>query len=238
MNYLQKGVLLVLITLGATPKVSAQETCNVLLPAISGKYEGDCKKGKAWGKGKAQGEDLYIGEFKDGVPEGKGVYQWKNGNTYDGEWLKGKKQGPGRITYKREGKKDSIVGGFWQKDQYAGLNEKPFIIYSRSSQIAKINLSKNTRDDINTIIIEVQNTTAGTSSLSRGVQPKPEITDISLRRGNFLQITEGVSGPKSTVKQLNKVDFPFRAVFRFGSQETDIEIIEAGNWKIFVNINN
>lgn len=237
MNYLKKGLLVIFITSGSI-KASAQEACKVLVPALSGQYEGDCKKGKASGSGKAQGEDLYIGDFKDGLPDGKGVYQWKNGNTYNGEWVKGKKQGSGGMTYKREGKKDSVVTGFWQKDQYVGVYEKPYIIYSRSSQIAKINISKNAKDNANIIIIEVQNTTAGTSSLSSGIQPKPVITDISLRRGNFLQTSQGVAGPKSTVQQLNKVDFPFRAVFRFGNQETDIEILEPGNWKIFVNLNN
>ncbi|WP_026896815.1 MORN repeat-containing protein [Daejeonella oryzae] len=235
---LDKKLFPLLILISITLRLSAQETCKVLVPELSGKYEGDCKKGKASGNGKAEGVDLYDGEFKEGLPDGKGVYQWKNGNTYNGFWLKGKKQGSGSMTYKRAGKKDSIVTGFWQKDVYAGLYEKPFIIYSRSSQIAKISINKNNKDNTNNIIIEVQNTTAGTASVSSGVQSKPQITDILLRRGNFLQINQGLAGPKSTVQQLNKVDFPFRAVFRFGSQEADIEILEPGNWKIFVNLNN
>ena len=237
MNYLQKGLLLLIFTSGAN-EIFAQESCKVLLQALAGQYEGDCKKGHAWGNGKALGEDSYTGQFKNGLPDGKGIYQWKNGNTFEGEFFKGKKQGSGEMTYKKQGKKDSVVAGFWQKDIYAGLYEKPFFIYSRSSQIAKITLTKNSKDNVNNILIEVQNTTAGTSSLSSGIQPKPEITDILLRRGNFLQISEGLAGPKSTIKQLNKVDFPFRAVFKFGSQEADVEISEPGNWKIFVNINN
>ena len=39
--------------------------CEVLLNDIKGTYDGNCKKGKADGFGKAVGTDTYEGEFKE-----------------------------------------------------------------------------------------------------------------------------------------------------------------------------
>jgi hypothetical protein len=216
----------------------AQETCKVLMATIADHYEGDCKKGKASGQGKAEGTDQYVGEFKDGLPHGKGTYRWKNGDFYEGNWISGRREGSGGMSYKRNGKTDSVVTGFWKKDLYAGLYEKPYIIHSRSIRIIKIDISRNVREKNNAIIVEVQNTTGGTVGINTGPQPKPELTDLTLEKGNYGLINKALSGPKSTTRQLSQVDFPFRALFKFGDQEADIEIFEPGYWKIFVNMNN
>ncbi|MGE5106277.1 MAG: hypothetical protein ACM3H8_01940, partial [Sphingobacteriales bacterium] len=47
---------------------SQENQCQVDLPALQGKYEGDCKNNKANGKGTAIGEDTYTGFFKNGLP--------------------------------------------------------------------------------------------------------------------------------------------------------------------------
>lgn len=38
-----------------------------------------------------------MGCFEDGKFQGKGIYKWKNGNTYEGEFVKGKRQGMGKF---------------------------------------------------------------------------------------------------------------------------------------------
>lgn len=216
----------------------AQEDCKVLMPSISDHYKGDCKKGKANGQGEAEGVDQYIGEFKDGFPHGKGTYHWKNGDLYEGTWENGKRQGSGGMTYKRNGKADSVVKGFWNKDQYAGVSAKPYTIHSRSIKIIKIDISRNLKEKNNAIVVEVRNTTGGVVGIYSGPQPKPELTDLTLEKGNYGIITNSLSGAKSTTRQLGQVDFPFRALFKFGDQQADIEISEPGYWKIFVNMNN
>jgi hypothetical protein len=109
-------VLAILFVL-SIPSVFSQDSCKVLKPEISGKYQGNCKKGLAQGNGIAEGTDKYEGHFKNGLPDGKGKYTWANGNTYEGDWKTGRKNGNGKSTYKKNGK-DSIVYGLWEDDKF------------------------------------------------------------------------------------------------------------------------
>ena len=42
----------------------------------------------------------YVGEFYDGIREGKGIFYYNNGEKYDGDWKNGKIEGKGSYTYK------------------------------------------------------------------------------------------------------------------------------------------
>jgi len=229
---------LVVFTFFSIQSAYAQEPCKVLMGGIDATYEGDCRKGLASGKGRAAGIDVYIGEFKEGLPHGKGIYRWKNGDFYEGEWVKGNKEGKGGMSFKRSGKPDSVITGYWKHDVYAGLNRQPYIVHSRSYKVIKVSVSKNPKQTANTIIIEIQNTTGGSETLKGTSNPKPEITDIAVQKGSYGFTTKVMPGVKSTSQQLNQVEFPFRATFKFADQEADVEITEPGFWKIFVNINN
>ena len=102
--------LFVMLFLGGISGVYAQDSCKVLMPQISAKYEGGCKQGLANGKGYASGIDIYEGRFKDGLPHGKGIYTWANGNTYNGFFRNGLKHGEGTYKYKKNGA-DSVLNG-------------------------------------------------------------------------------------------------------------------------------
>ena len=41
----------------------------------------------------------YIGQVLNGVPEGKGIMYWDNGDRYEGEWKNDKKEGKGIYYY-------------------------------------------------------------------------------------------------------------------------------------------
>ncbi len=100
--------------------LEAQDTgCKVLLPSISGSYQGKCKKGLAQGKGVAVGTDRYEGYFYRGLPQGNGTYTWADGSYYTGQWNKGLREGKGTMVYPEEGA-DSVVTGFWKNDRYIG----------------------------------------------------------------------------------------------------------------------
>lgn len=130
-------VTLILILALTSGSLQAQETCRVLLPALSGTYIGECKQGLAHGVGEATGEDFYRGEFIRGLPEGKGTYLWKNGATYAGEWEKGLRNGEGIYIYKREGK-DSTLAGIWKEDKFIGPKELPPYVIEYRSGIGRV----------------------------------------------------------------------------------------------------
>lgn len=219
--------------------VFSQETCKVLLPNIAAKYEGMCKKGKADGTGKAEGVDYYAGEFRDGLPHGKGIYRWKNGDIYEGDWVKGKMEGQGSKTYKIANKPDNILAGFWSRDKYQGKFEKPYIIHSQTNQISRVEVRKQSDKPANKIVIELSNTSGGIPSLGVSAPGmKATLTDIIIQSGTYLRIVKLPDGPKGTSQALTDVEFPFRARFKIGTQEMSVEILEPGDWLIAAFLNN
>ena len=123
---INKKHLLVICLLSMTgiPVLFAQtgNECKVLMEKISGEYKGKCENGLANGKGTAKGEDTYIGNFKDGLPDGKGKYIYSNGNIYDGNWSNGLKDGKGQFDFKVNGVAQTLKG-YWQNGEYAGLTD-------------------------------------------------------------------------------------------------------------------
>ena len=96
-----------------------QTGCRVMMPNIAGAYSGDCKNGLANGNGIAQGTDHYEGQFRKGLPDGKGTYTWANGSFFNGQWRKGLKTGMGKLVY-RTSAGDSVISGNWEHDKYIG----------------------------------------------------------------------------------------------------------------------
>lgn len=217
---------------------NAQENCKVLLADISGTYSGDCVNGKANGKGESKGKDTYIGEFKNGLPDGKGSYLYSNGDFYNGEWEKGKKEGAGSFSYKRPDKTDSLVVGYWKKDKFFGKYKFQSIVHNSTNQFTSIEIKKSSGNSQNSIVVNLSNTTAGGATLSAAVPLKPTISDILVSKG-FIQSTQDLNkGPKTSSKVLMNVTFPFRAKIFSGNQVMDIEISEAGQWTIEAVLNN
>ncbi len=232
-------LLIIQLFIGLSINAKAQENCKALLPAIADKYEGECNKGKASGLGKASGEDKYEGNFKNGLPDGKGVYTWKNGKIYDGQWVKGKMEGKGRLSYPRNGRPDSIVTGFWKKDIYIGEYEKPFIVHESSSEVSKIDVRLTGKaETYNSLIVKVTNTTGGTISQFSVVMPPPELTDISIQSGSFRSKENLFISNKGIAIRLVDTTYPFRARFQIGTQFADVEILEKGSWTIDILLRN
>lgn len=108
------------------------DSCKVLMSEISAEYEGDCLNGLADGKGKAIGVDTYEGMFKEGYPEGKGKYTYKNGNVFTGYWLKGIKHGKGKFVFYINGK-INLQDGYWDNGDFVG-NQNPNEFYRVTGQ--------------------------------------------------------------------------------------------------------
>jgi hypothetical protein len=120
------GLSILIVLVIQNFSTSAQENtsdCKVLIKGISEHYQGECKNGLAEGNGIAKGADIYIGSFRKGFPDGKGVYKYKDGPTYTGYWKKGLKDGEGELRYMINGK-DSVITGVWKADIYTGKQNK------------------------------------------------------------------------------------------------------------------
>lgn len=85
------------------------------------KYEGQWEGGKFNGEGKLYGGDEeYVGEFRNGMRNGKGVFLKANilresfKEKYDGEWKDDEKHGRGQISFIDEKGKQCNKVGFWK----------------------------------------------------------------------------------------------------------------------------
>jgi hypothetical protein len=216
--------LIVLSSWVATP----DGDCLVLLPKISGKYEGGCKGGKAHGLGKAVGEDTYEGEFKKGLPAGKGKYTWSNGDYFEGNWKDGVKDGEGKLVVKRESRPDSVVVGFWKDGEYAGKYESPYKIGSKSSNINKLLVvKKSIAPNQVELIIMRKNSPVGVSNLR-----------IETNSGTFYD-------KKFVVSQFPlemEIEFDSQSATGFGAAKEkftcELKILDSGNWQITIDLSN
>ena len=129
--------LLIALSIAGTTPLLAQD-CKVLDPNLVGTYAGDCKSGKASGIGKAVGKYTYEGEFKYGLPEGKGKLTDDHGNYYKGSFKKGKREGEGTGFFKNIHGEDSVLNGFWKEDAFVGLYEHAFKIVSKTFMVSSV----------------------------------------------------------------------------------------------------
>ncbi len=128
----------------ASSKSAAKDVNSLSFASESGTarvlYFGEVQKGKAFGKGMGYystgsvyvGEwknnvkhgdhgvyqwrdgDRYEGRYENGKRSGKGTYYWKSGDRYEGEWENDKRNGEGTL-YDSDGK--IKMSGFWENDE-------------------------------------------------------------------------------------------------------------------------
>lgn len=214
---MKKIILIVLAVFSfSVLKVQAQD-CKVKLEAISGTYEGGCKKKLADGVGVAKGKDTYEGEFKKGLPNGKGVYTWGNLDVYEGMFVKGKKEGEGKFTAKEN---NEVITGFWNDDEYIGKDKDPYKVLSRGT-MAKSVKARRLSAERNQVDIIFQDQGKRIST-----------RNITVRKidGNFANILQ--NGFKKEIQQIN---YPFRAMVS-GPASFEFKINQPGHWEITVEL--
>ncbi|HLG38922.1 MAG TPA: hypothetical protein VI461_04600 [Chitinophagaceae bacterium] len=228
-----KKILLSLIVFSCLHAYS--QTCAVAVEALKGTYEGDCKKDKADGAGTAKGEDSYTGGFKNGYPDGKGRYMWKNGDWYYGEWKKGLREGHGAMHYAEKAPGDSAAG-FWKKDKYIGKYEKPYVVTYKTRDIYAPNVVKENDTD-KELLFTIKSSTGGAVGI-RGQMDKVAIADLQVIHGNFVRRYDDTSMPKTATTTLYSVVFPIKMKITFTSEDVlEMEILEEGKYSIEIKIN-
>ncbi|MDO5979682.1 hypothetical protein [Flavivirga spongiicola] len=197
--------------------ITYAQNCKVLLNTINNAYQGDCKKGKADGEGLAKGIDTYLGAFKKGLPHGFGIYTWHDGKTYKGQFKKGKKEGQGELSFKA----DSIITGFWKKDVYIGLFEKPYNKIDKSQNVSAYNLNK-TQENINSLRFYIR--------VNQQYEQNPQLNIVvhsgqyqyQLNNNNFIELTN--------------VTYPIKLKAYYKQDFIEVEIFQSGLWVIKTDI--
>ena len=106
----QFKILLISTLLYSSPLFGKGEETGVLFERrVDGKF--------GWYMGGDEKKDWkYVGEIKNGKPNGLGTYDYSNGDRYEGEWRSGRRTGNGTDSY-QDGSK---YVGEWKNGKYNG----------------------------------------------------------------------------------------------------------------------
>jgi hypothetical protein len=187
---------------------------------------------------KTQSATTYVGDQKNGQPDGMGVLTDTSGNVFKGNFKKGKKEGYGELTYKTVFDKDSTLVGYWKKDQFVGYYEYPFKIISKSYMISNASISVEPANPSGNIIeVSVESVSGGSATLS-GEMPKPTLTDYTFNQGSFQEMFPRTNQQKRNIYIFQNVIFPIQAVFKFGGEDITVDFNEKKNYKLVVVLRN
>jgi len=140
------------------------------------------------------------------------------------------------MVIKRAGSADSLVEGYWKKDVFIGKNEKPWIVYSKTGSVTKVDAEFEV-DQMHRIRFIVTNTTGGVGSVG-GQLPKFKVDNVVILKGNYERLTSLESHYKSTETSLMEIRFPLRVKLQIAREEIEMEFFEAGNYTVNIAINN
>ncbi len=186
------------------------------------------------GQDNTKKETNYVGDQKNGLPDGKGVLTDTIGNVFKGSFRKGKKEGYGELTIKNNYGKDSTLVGYWKKDQYLGLYEFPYKIVSKSYMISNASISYEPANPSGNIIeVSVESVSGGSATLS-GEMPKPVMSEHIFNKGSYQEMFARTNQQKRNVYIFQNVLFPVIAVFRFRNEDIIVEFNETKNYKLTV----
>jgi hypothetical protein len=211
------------------------QDCKVLLSFISMEYTGECKNGLANANGTAKGIHQYSGTFKDGMPNGKGSYQFSDSNYYIGNFQNGVLEGKGEMHFIRSSGEDSVVKGYWSAGLFRGKN---YITYSTdlSNKFDQVEIYPSNSIG-NRLTIEISSTTGTPNVALRSSMLTGNIislTELDCPEGNnqIRFISNYKSGIKSTwTYELLKFPISLRGATSNG-RIFKIEFYKASNWTV------
>jgi hypothetical protein len=235
--------ILVILIAGEPAARSQDRLCQVVSKNLNGKYVGNCKNGLAEGQGEVSGIDHYSGDFKDGMPDGKGTYYYADTAYFKGNFQAGVREGRGEMHMLHTGHADAITKGYWSGDIYRGEKYSPYKL-TVSSFFDRIEVIPSDKPG-NTVTFEVATTSgspngapthATNTTFSSGYVLT--ITDLSSPTGSILKTGAkfASSFKSSTVYELT--GFPCQLVGMFSNGEVfQLDLYKAANWKVrfFVN---
>ena len=177
----------------------------------------------ASGSGISIGENKYEGEFRNGLPHGKGTIFYAEGATYIGEWKKGLRQGEGKYTFKVDGK-ELIKEGIWKKDKFIGEKNKKQYKIIRNVAVPRYTFRK-IGDEFNRVSIRLKHNGVTVPTPQNITGSSGNITnyqgDFSFENIIYFPFTCEMlySMPSKLYTSRHRVEFVF-------------EILEPGDWLV------
>lgn len=127
--------------------------------------------------------------------------------------------------------------------------EDPYTILERGQHMTKVNIIKNLRSKGNSVQIDANNLTGGTTRLvGQGVagenyqvghtedMPGADITEIVALIGNYSVVREVSKSGRGESIQLTEAVFPLKLRITISNQILEVLFKEEGNWKISVGM--
>ena len=114
--------------------------------------------------------------------------------------------------------------------------EKPYQIFEKGQFMTKLSVRKELRGTENVVQIEVLNASGGTALVRGPILPGAEISEVIPIQGSFNLIRPISKSGRGESIQLLDVIFPVRLRINVSGQFLELEIKEAGFWKIAVGL--
>lgn len=114
--------------------------------------------------------------------------------------------------------------------------EKQFIVYEKGPFMSKVDVRKDLRGAENIVQIEALNVSGGSALLKGAILPGAEISSAIATQGSYNMTRQLSKSGRGETLQLLDVIFPVRLRITISEQVLDVEIKEAGFWKIMVGL--
>lgn len=210
----------------------SQSECKVTMNDLVGSYKGECKNGLANGDGEARGGHYYKGSFKNGKPDGSGIFYYSDSVFFDGSFQDGIKEGKGEMHYKKKNQEDSVIKGYWSGDEYRGSKYTTYS-FSTTETFDNIDISPS-KVKGNLVTIEVSTT----SGIPTG-NPSPNYTGAVLSIANVISPTGSIfkitriDGAYKSSLSIEMLEFPCQLFGTLSNGNTfSLDLYKAANWKV------
>ena len=123
-----------------------------------------------------------------------------------------------------------------QKKERPEKPVKQFTIYEKGQYMTKVDVRKELRGTENSVQIEALNASGGSGLIRGQVLPGAEISEVLATAGNYNLTRQISKSGRGESIQLMDVVYPLRLRITISNQILDVEIKEAGFWKISVGM--
>jgi hypothetical protein len=123
-----------------------------------------------------------------------------------------------------------------QKKAKVPKPEKQFIIYEKGTYMTSVDVRKDQRSTDNIIQIDALNVSGGSALVRGGILPGAEISQVLATVGSYNLTRQISKSGRGETLQLMTVVYPIRLRITISNQILDVEIKEAGFWKIAVGL--